>query len=105
MSKHKIEKVGILKLSKMLLVMSDGKVTVMKPTMEEKTVLVKSGATTFAINEMDRVAIAVGKRVLFFYFELSTANFAPLNLSKSNEIALPEQVAKLGTSPVRYVHS
>lgn len=96
MGKNKIDKLEILKMTKLLVVLTGGRVVVLNPaTLEEKATLVKSGATTFAINGNDYVAVAANKKVLFYYFDLQKVSFVPLNISKNNEIPLPDPITKM----------
>eukprot|EP01022_Parablepharisma_sp_SALTPOND_P022285 TRINITY_DN448_c0_g1_i1.p1 TRINITY_DN448_c0_g1~~TRINITY_DN448_c0_g1_i1.p1 ORF type:complete len:947 (+),score=150.37 TRINITY_DN448_c0_g1_i1:3051-5891(+) len=95
-SKQKIDRLKILRLTKLLVVLTGGKVVVLNPaTLEEKAVLVKSGASTFAVNGNDYIAVAVSKKVLFYFFDLQKVTFLPLTLTKSNEMPLHEQVNKM----------
>ena len=89
-----------------IIVLTNGKVMLLDPaTLEEKSVLVKSGATTFAINSNDSIAIAVSKKVLFYYFDLQKVTIAPLILGKSNEAVLHDQVSKVGILPYKHPSS
>lgn len=100
MSKQKIDKIGILKLTKLLVVLSGGRVSVLNTgTLGEKKVLVKSGATTFTINSNDYIAIAVNKKVQFYFFDLQKVEFLPALFGKSNEFPLHDQIYKMGTLP------
>jgi len=95
-SKYKIDKLEILKLTKLLVVLTDGKVVVLNPaTLDEKIVLLKSGGTSFAINFNECIAIAAGKKVVFFIFDLKVADFKPLTLGKTNEVQLHDAIIKL----------
>ena len=95
-AKQKIDQIQILKLTKLIIALTAGKVIILNPaTLEEKDVLVKASANSFAINANDYIAISIGKKVAFFFFDLQKVKFTPHTIGKTNEILLQEPTNKM----------
>ena len=98
-SKNKIDKIEILKLTRFVAVLSGGRVDLLDPgTLVPKNHISKSGATNFAINATDSLAIAHGKKIQLFNFDLKTAQFIAMTIGKSNEIAVGDVIIKVGNA-------
>ena len=86
-----------MKLTKFVAFLSGGKMALLDPaSLNERAVLVKSGASSFAINANDYIAVSLGKKVQLFHLDLPTSKYIPLAVGKSNEMATPDQIMKMG---------
>ena len=96
-SKSKIDRLEVLKLSRFVAVLSDGKISLLdSSTLETKKVLVKSGATLFAASPSDYIGIASGKKLSIQYYDFPAKQFLPVIIDKKpKEIAFPEQILKM----------
>jgi hypothetical protein len=85
-----------MKLTKFLAIRTAGKLVLLDPaTHMEKGVLAKSGATTFAINPNDQMAVAFGKKIQLFHLDLKSTKYLPLPVNKKNELTIPDTISKM----------
>ncbi len=95
-SKSRVDRIEILRVSGLVLVLTDGKLLLLDPsTLEVRKVLVKSGVTMFAASATDFVAVAMGKKLHFFACDPASKQFLPFGDKKVKEILLPEPVIKM----------
>lgn len=95
-SKAKIDHLEILKVSKFIAVLSDGKISLVDiDTFSVKSILVKSGVTMFAGSSNDYIAIASGKKITIQYYDTATKQFLSIGDKKPKEFPFPEQIIKM----------